>query len=143
MISLQTKLLLLPAFIPMALVVAIGLRLLRARFAAGKAGLVERKRIALDNTAWPDNVRKLSNSYSSQFEFPVLYHALIPLLLVTGLGDTAQVVLSFLFVASRIAHSVVHTGGNVVVLRLRMFFLGVLCVVAMWVWFALRLYVAG
>lgn len=141
--SLQAKLLILAVLLNVALVVVTGLRLVSARFAAGKAGQVSLKRIALDASAWPDNVRKLGNNYANQFEFPVVLYALVPLLLVTALVDWVQVVLSFVFVASRVVHSAIHTGSNVVMTRLKVFFVGVITVVAMWLWFALRLYVIG
>lgn len=141
--GLQAKLLILAVLLNVALVVVTGVRLILARFAARKAGEVNRKRIALDSSAWPDNVRKLGNNYSNQFEFPVVFYALVPLLLITALADWVQVALSFVFVVSRAAHSAIHTGSNVVMTRLKVFLVGVITVVAMWLWFALRLYVIG
>jgi hypothetical protein len=85
-------------------------------------------------------VRKLSNNYSNQFELPVLFYALVPLLVTTGLADWPQVAMAGGFVASRIAHSAVHTGGNMVMTRVKAFGVGVVAIVAMWLWFAARLF---
>lgn len=126
--------------VQVALTIFTGLRLVRARFAAGKAGLVDRKRIALDNTAWPDAVRKIGNNYSNQFELPVLFYGLVPLLVTTGLADWPQVAMAGGFVVSRIAHSAVHTGSNAVMARVKAFGVGAVALAAMWLWFAARLF---
>jgi hypothetical protein len=137
------KWLLLPAFLHFSLVMAVGARLARARFAAGRAGLIDRKKIALDNSAWPENVRKLSNNYANQFELPVLFYAVIAFQVATGIVDGVAIALAFAFVATRLVHTIIHTGGNPVRLRFRAFFAGLLCIVLMWTWFAVRLYVTG
>jgi hypothetical protein len=138
-----TQALLLPAFVHVALVFYIGFRMGRARFAAAQAGKVKVRDIALDNSRWPDDVLKFQNNFNNQFQVPVLWYALLPLLLVTAKADWLTVALSWAFVASRIAHSVIHTGTNVVLNRFRAFVIGFTLVALMWAWFALRLYVIG
>ncbi len=137
------KWLLLPAFVHVALVFFIGVRMGRARFAAARSGAVKVKNIAVDNSQWPDDVRKIANNYQNQFEVPVLFYALLPLLLVTGKADWVAVALAWVFVASRIVHSVIHLGPNVVIQRFKVFVFGFTTVVIMWAWFALKLYVIG
>lgn len=135
--------LLLPACIHVALVFYVGARMGRARFKAARAGQVKVKDIAVDGSKWPEDVKKIASNYQNQFEVPVLFYALLPLLLVTGLADTVSVVLAWVFVASRIVHSFIHLGSNIVINRFRAFAFGFFVVVAMWVWFGLRLYVIG
>jgi hypothetical protein len=135
--------LLLPAFVHVALVFFIGARMGRARFAAARSGQVKVRDIAVDNTRWPEEVKKIANNYQNQFEVPVLFYALLPLLLITGLTDWLLVALAWLFVTSRIIHSVIHLGANVLVWRFRAFVFGFSVVVMMWAWFGLRLYVIG
>ena len=135
--------LLLPAFIHVALVFVIGLRMGRARFAAARQGRVKVKDIAVDSTRSPDDVRKIANSYQNQFELPVLFYAGLALIVATGLADRVAVVLAWAFVASRIVHALIHTGSNVVIRRFQVFLLGFLLVVLLWAWFGLRLYVIG
>jgi hypothetical protein len=53
------------------------------------------------------------------------------------------IALSFLFVASRFAHSYIHTGSNIVLRRFQAFALGATLLALMWLWFAIRLYVTG
>lgn len=138
-----TQWLLLPAIVHVALVFYVGARMGRARFKAARAGLVKVKDIAADNSRWPDEVKKISNNYQNQFEVPVLFYGLLPLLLVTGLADAVSAVLAWVFVASRVVHSYIHLGSNIVIRRFRVFVFGFTTVVLMWAWFGLRLYVIG
>ena len=135
--------LLLPAFVHVALIFIVGVHMGRARFQAARTGKVKVKDIAVDGSKWPENVKKIANNYQSQFELPVLFYALLPLLLVTGLADVVSAVLAWVFVASRIVHSTIHLGSNIVVRRFRAFALGFFIVALMWAWFGLRLYVIG
>lgn len=138
-----TQWLLLPAFVHVAMVFVLGARMGRARVAAARAGTVKIRDIALDNSRWPDDIRKLSNNFDNQFQVPVFYYAVLPLLLVLQLADGVTVVLSWAFVASRIVHSAIHTGANAVIRRFQVFVLGFVLVVLMWAWFGLRLFVIG
>jgi hypothetical protein len=65
------------------------------------------------------------------------------MMLATGIADWVGVALSWAFVALRIGHSYIHTGSNHVPSRMKIYLAGFACVTAMWVWFALRLYVIG
>lgn len=135
--------LLLPAFAHVALVFYVGGRMGRARFQAARAGRVKVKDVAVDGTKWPEDVRKIANSYQNQFEVPVLYYAALALIVATGLADWVAVVLSWAFVASRIGHALVHIGPNIVIRRFQLFLFGFVTAVILWLWFGLRLYVIG
>jgi hypothetical protein len=135
--------LLLPAFLHLALVTVIGIRLGRARFRAGRAGVVRVEDIAIDSSRWPDDIRKLSNNFDNQFQIPVLFYAILPLLIILVKVDWVQVALAWAFVASRILHSQIHTGRNEVIRRFQVFLLGFILVVIMWAWFGVRLYLIG
>ena len=54
-----------------------------------------------------------------------------------------MVALAWVFVASRILHSLIHTGSNIVMQRGGAFMIGFVAVALMWLWFGLRLYVIG
>ena len=132
-----------PVFVHVALVIALVLVTGRGRVAAVTAGEVRIKDIALDHTKWPERLRKLANNYQNQFELPVLFYALMALLIATGLADGVSLVLAWAFVASRLVHSFIHVGTNNVVHRLYAFAASLAVLAAMWLWFALRLYVIG
>lgn len=132
-----------PVFVHVVLVVALVIATGRGRVAAVRAGEVRMKDIALDNTRWPERLRKLASNYHNQFELPVLFYGLIALLVATGLADGVSLVLAWGFVASRLVHSFIQVGTNNVAHRLYAFAAGLAVLTAMWLWFALRLYVIG
>ena len=77
------------------------------------------------------------------FEMPVLYFALVPLLIVTGLENDVQSILAWVFVGLRAAHSFVHVGSNKVPHRFGIYLLSCIVLSAMWVGFAVDMAVAG
>jgi hypothetical protein len=137
------KWLLLPLFLHVALILWVGVRSVRARIASVVGGETKLKSIALNSSAWPDNVLKFGNNFNNQFELPTIWYAVCGLLLLTGKADWICVGLSWAFLVARVFHTLVHTGSNNVPLRMRVFLGSVVAVTAMWAWFALRLYVIG
>ena len=135
--------LLLPLFLHVALILWVGIRTIRARIGSVMGGETKLKTIALNSEAWPDAVRKLGNNFNNQFELPTLWYAVCGLLLITGKADWIGVGLSWTFLVARVLHSIVHMGSNNVPLRMRAFLASFAAVLAMWVWFAIRLYVIG
>jgi hypothetical protein len=133
------KLLLLPAFIHVGLVFLLVFMTGGGRVAAARRGEVRLSDVALDSSKWPDRLRKRASNYQNQFELPVLFYALIAFLLATRMADAVQVILAWLFLLCRLVHSYIHVGKNVVVDRFYAFLASVLTLLAMWVWFALRL----
>jgi hypothetical protein len=132
-----------PVFVHVALVIALVIATGRGRVAAVQAREVRLKDIALDSSKWPERLRKLGNNYQNQFELPVLFYAGVALLIATGLADGVALVFAWAFVASRLVHSFIHIGTNNVVHRLYAFAAGLAALAALWLWFALRLYVIG
>lgn len=131
-----------PVFAHVMLVFGLLLATGRGRVAAVKAGEVRLRDIALDSSKWPERLRKRANNYHSQFELPVLFHVLVALLVATGLGDLISLLLAWVFVASRLVHSFIHLGTNYPPHRLVAFAAGFAVLAAMWLWFAVRLYLA-
>ena len=135
--------LLAPVFVHVVLVFALVIVTGRGRVAAVMAGEVKLKDIALDSSRWPERLRKPANNYQNQFELPVLFYALVALVIATSLSDRAFVILAWGFVLSRLVHSTIHLGSNYPPHRLYAFAAGLAVLAAMWLWFALRLYVTG
>ena len=74
---------------------------------------------------------KINNNIRNQFEVPVLFYVVTLILWQLGeVGWLAQG-LAWTFVASRVAHTIVHTGVNYVPLRRKVFTFGYLVVLAM------------
>lgn len=137
------KLLLLPLFLHMLLILYVGGRSLKSRYSAVLSGKTKLSAIAVNSSNWPDDVRKWGNNFDNQFQVPTLWYAVCALLLVTGKVDWIFVVLSWLILLARLVHSYVHTGTNDVPPRMSAFLASFAFVLLMWAWFALRLYVIG
>jgi len=126
---MTTHLILLPLLLQIALTLGLYIALTRAKAKALAAGVVDEARRALHDDAWPDSVLQINNCIRNQFEVPVLFYVLVlALLQLEAAGWLAQL-LAWLFVLSRLAHALVHTGSNQVPLRRRLFTLG--CVLLM------------
>ena len=76
-----------------------------------------------------------ANNLSNLFEMPVLFFALVPLLVETRSAGVAQVLLAWLFVLTRLAHSYLHVVRKDVRARFRAFVLGNALLSAMWIGF--------
>lgn len=91
----------------------------------------DRKKAALNNTAWPEDVVKVSNNIANQFQTPVLFYVLAILFHITNSVSTPALVLAWVYVISRFIHAYIHIGSNYVPARFRAFIVGVLCVIVL------------
>jgi hypothetical protein len=77
-----------------------------------------------------------ANNLANLFEMPVLYFALVPLLLITRHGDHVQVALASVYVAARVIHSVIHIAGGSILARFVVYLASCVVLSAMWIGFA-------
>jgi hypothetical protein len=133
---------LLPVFVQVALTFLLLMWMGRSRIASLRAGDVKVRDIALGERSWPTRIQQIANSYHNQFELPVLFYAIVALALITRKADLLFVVLSWVFVGSRLVHAVIHTTSNRVSQRFAVFLVGVIVLMAMWIMFALRILAA-
>jgi hypothetical protein len=129
-----------PMTVQVLLTFAVAVRMYQARITELRSRRIRPQELAtsrgaaaLENVAAADNFRNL-------FELPVLFFALCPVLYITNGVTTLQLTLAWAFVLLRIAHSLIHTTYNRVMHRFRVYVLGMLCVFAMWVVFAIHLW---
>lgn len=80
-----------------------------------------------------------ANNLRNLFEAPVLFYALVPLLLITHQADRVQVVLAWIYVLLRVIHSVAHVVLGKVSIRAPAFWVSVIVLMAMWIGFAIDL----
>lgn len=109
----------------------VAVKLLLARRAALISGAVTFRDIAVSSEAWPEKARLAAANFANQFETPVLFYALTLLALHLGAGNPWMVFFAWVYVASRIAHTLVHTGSNKVMRRFQCFAIGVVALLAM------------
>ncbi len=122
---------LLPVLIQISLTLVVFLVLGARKSKAIKAGGVDRTKTALDNSAWPEEVVKVSNNIANQFQTPVIFYVLCIMFYTTNTVTTAVLALAWVYSVSRIAHAFVHITSNFVPARLSIFFIGVVCLIVM------------
>ncbi|HFB66684.1 MAG TPA: hypothetical protein ENJ60_14210 [Aeromonadales bacterium] len=128
-----------PVLIQITLTLLVFLILGARKIKAIKAGGVDRQKTALDNSAWPEDVVKVSNNIANQFQTPVLFYVLSMLFYFTQQVSTTVLILAWVYALSRLAHAYVHIHSNYVPLRFNIFTLGVLCLIVMTVLAFLKL----
>lgn len=84
-----------------------------------------------------------ANNLANLFEMPVLFFALVPLLLITDLASTVQVGLAWLYVALRVFHSLEHVVTKRVQVRFRWYLCSCAVLLSMWIGFAIDLVLTG
>lgn len=113
-----------PVIIQVALTLWLYIYLVIAKSRAAKLGEVDEERRALHDDAWPDSVLQINNCIRNQFEVPLLFYVLIGVLWAIGGISSFVHIAAWVFVLSRIAHAIIHTGSNYVPLRRKFFMMG-------------------
>lgn len=129
-----------PVALQVAVSCAVALRVLTVRVSEMRSRHIAPQSVAtsrevaarLDNLTAADNLRNL-------FELPVLFYVVCLALAATHLVTPLQLGLAWSFVALRACHSLIQTTYNRVMHRFAVFVLGFLCLMAMWVVFAVQL----
>ncbi len=81
----------------------------------------------------PVAVQRATKQLGNLFEFPVLFYALITLVVAANLRDGVLLGLAWAFVAARWVHTFVHLGFNMLWVRMTVFMLSNILLAAMWV----------
>ena len=130
---------LLPVFLHVLLVFILLFWMGKERRGALVARDMQMKDIALDEPNWPKQATQLANCLKNQFEFPVLFYAVVALALPLRLADLMFVMLSWVFVVARYVHAGIFVTSNNVKTRSLAFFASVLVLLAMWIIFAWKI----
>lgn len=85
-----------------------------------------------DMAQTPEHLQLASRNYSNLFEMPVLFYALVPLLLHFQKLDAVTLGCLWAYVITRYIHSYVHVTHNKILIRMRVFFLGTLVLLFLW-----------
>lgn len=119
-------------FAQVVLTVVVLLKMRKARVKAFIDNKMTKEQIAVNHDAWPEEVRKIQNNYTNQFEIPVLFFIACVIVLMFGLEGLPFVLLAWAFVIARIVHMVIHTGSNKIKFRFRAFLASLICVILQW-----------
>lgn len=129
---------LLPVFVQVGLTLSLLLWMVSARRGALVSGQTKIRDIALGQQNWPQRATQIGNCYRNQFELPVLFYVLIAIALPLRRADLVIVMLSWIFVVTRFVHAGVFVTSNDLGRRSMAWLAGVLVLLAMWVYFALK-----
>ena len=130
---------LLPVFVLIGLTFALLLWMAGSRRNALVGGQTKIRDIALGQSNWPVRATQIGNCFKNQFELPVLFYILIALALPLRHADYVIVLLSWVFVVTRLVHAGVFVSSNDLNRRSLAWFAGVLVLFVMWIYFALRI----
>lgn len=120
---MSIQMVLLPVFVQIGLTFALLIGMVLARRRSLVSGETKSRDIAL----------------GEQFELPVLFYALIALALPLRHADLFIVLMSWVFVVTRFAHAGVFVSSNDPGRRSTIWLAGVLVLLAMWIYFALKM----
>ncbi|ABE63326.1 protein of unknown function DUF1123 [Nitrobacter hamburgensis X14] len=129
---------LLPVFVLIGLAFALLMGMAVARTRSLRSGETRFEDIALREPNWSMRATQIANCFSNQFEVPVLFYVLIALALPLRHADLVIVLLSWVFVITRFVHAGIFVTSNNVPRRGMVWFAGVVVLLAMWIYFALR-----
>lgn len=131
-----------PLFVQVFLTLGLLLWTGRARLRAVRSGEAKGRDLTLGQRNWPAPAQQAANTFANQFELPVLFYVLTGLALATRKADLTFVVLAWVFVASRFVHAGVYLTSNHVPHRFRAYAVGFFVLLAMWILFAVRIYLS-
>ena len=135
---MSVQMVLLPVFVLVGLTFVLLLWMAGARRQALVGGETKIRDIALGQSNWPDRATQIGNCFANQFELPLLFYILIALALPLRRVDLFLVLMSWVFVVTRFAHAGIFVTSNDLNRRSLAWFAGVLVLLAMWLYFALR-----
>lgn len=136
---MSVQMILLPVFAQVGLTFALLIGMVFGRRNALVSGETKIRDIALGEPNWPKAATQIGNCYRNQFELPVLFYALIALALPLRHADLFIVLMSWVFVVTRFAHAGVFVTSNDLGRRSSVWLAGVLVLLAMWIYFALKI----
>jgi hypothetical protein len=136
---MSVQIVLLPVFVQIGLTFALLLWMAGVRRQTLVSGETKIKSIVLGQPNWPARATQIGNCFKNQFEIPVLFYALIALALPVRHADFVIVLLSWVFVLTRFVHAGIFVSSNDLGQRSMAWFAGVLVLLVMWVYFALKI----
>src|SRR3546814_790133 len=83
---------------------------------------------------------RAADNFRNLFELPVLFYLALTVAAVSGLVTTTTLVLAWLFVLLRVAHSAIQCSYNKVMHRFQVYFAGGVVLWLLWAWLAWLLF---
>jgi len=123
-----------PMFAMMLLTFTVGGYLFKIRIAAVKSGEIRLSAFCLNkNEDMPVEMLQAARNYTNLFEMPLLFYTAGAVSLALHLYSPGLILLGWLFVVFRSAHSWIHLTSNNVIRRMQAFMASNICVLLMWI----------
>ena len=102
------------------------------RKAAFASGAVRPGDVTVSTERYPVPARLAGANFTNQFETPVIFFALIMIAMETGATGYVMAILAWLYVATRVLHTLIHVGPNRLPLRGAVYGVGIIALFCMW-----------
>ena len=130
---MDTAALIVPTATLVCLTLAVSISLVIYRFCLVRRGLVHSGYFKLNKGGKPPKRHQaLEHNYSNLFEVPILFYTIVAIAIATQHIDQFLVLLAWLFVGFRFAHTLIHVIYNNIIHRLFVFFAAYVTVGIMW-----------
>jgi len=128
-----------PLFVQVLLTFAVMIGMMVFRTRSLQSGETRYQDIAMREPNWPRQAALFGNSFSNQFELPLLFYVLTILAMMTKHADLLFVLLSWVFVAFRVLQAFVHVSSNNVPFRGGYYGIAALVLLIMWLIFIVKI----
>ena len=129
----QKALLLLPLAGMFWLTVGMALWMLKLRYKAVLKDGLSPAYFKLNRGAkLPDYLLKVTQNFENLLEMPALFYLAIILVVLLGVNDAGYIILSWLYLLSRLVHSYFHTGSNHIPHRKNAFIVSSVILLLIW-----------
>jgi hypothetical protein len=136
---MSTAMILAPLFVQALLTFAVMFGMMAFRTHTLQSGATRFEDIAMREPNWPRQAALCANSFSNQFELPVLFYVLTVLAMFTKHADFLFVVLAWIFVLFRALQAYIHVTSNNVRFRGGYYFIAAMVLVIMWLIFIVKI----
>ena len=121
-----------PALALIFWIFVVGLVLMKRRRDAFVSRAVKPDEVSVSTERYPLPARLASANFTNQFESPVIFFALVMLAMEVKATSHLMTLLAWLYVASRVVHTVIHIGPNKLPLRGAVYGVGMIALMGMW-----------
>jgi hypothetical protein len=122
-----------PALAMILWIFVVGAVLAVRRKNAFASGEVRPEEVTVSTERYPVSARLASANFSNQFELPVVFFALIMLAMEVAATGHVMAAFAWIFVASRVVHTLIHIGPNKLPLRGAVYGVGAIMLFCMWI----------
>jgi len=126
---------LIPMFCVVLLTFAIGILTLTLRIKSVMKGDVKIKYFrTMQGQDVPEFITRTPRCFNNMFEMPVLFYLACTLIIFLNVQGTIAIILAWLFVLARVAHTIIHLTYNNVLHRMIIYLTGCVLIIGLWVY---------